>query len=76
MKGLKLAFVASTPLVTFVTNVILVFEPDMSSISKLLQAGPSRRIAFDHTEDQTWFTDDRLAQYDAVLFLSNTGEGE
>ena len=46
-----------------------------TAVDALLQAGPSRRIAFDHTEDQTWFTDDRLAQYDAVLFLSNTGEG-
>ncbi|KAI0723533.1 class I glutamine amidotransferase-like protein [Earliella scabrosa] len=45
-----------------------------TAVDALLQAGPSRRIAFDHTEDQTWFTDDRLAQYDAVLFLSNTGE--
>lgn len=46
-----------------------------TAVNALLGAGPSKRIAFDHTEDQTSFTDDKLAQYDAVLFLSNTGEG-
>ncbi|KAI0751227.1 class I glutamine amidotransferase-like protein [Daedaleopsis nitida] len=45
-----------------------------TAVDALVKAGPSASIAFDHTEDQTWFTDDRLAQYDAVLFLSNTGE--
>ncbi len=46
-----------------------------TAVDALVQRGPSYQVAFDHTEDQTWFTDDRLAQYDAVLFLSNTGEG-
>ncbi|RPD75088.1 class I glutamine amidotransferase-like protein [Lentinus tigrinus ALCF2SS1-7] len=45
-----------------------------TAVDALVQGGPSHQIAFDHTEDQTWFTDERLAQYDAVLFLSNTGE--
>ncbi|RDX43802.1 class I glutamine amidotransferase-like protein [Lentinus brumalis] len=45
-----------------------------TAVDALVQRGPSYQVAFDHTEDQTWFTDERLAQYDAVLFLSNTGE--
>lgn len=46
-----------------------------TAVDALVQLGPSAGIAFDHTEDQTWFIDETLAQYDAVLFLSNTGEG-
>ena len=46
-----------------------------TAVDALVQGGPAHQIAFDHTEDQTWFTDERLGQYDAVLFLSNTGEG-
>ncbi|KAI0770501.1 class I glutamine amidotransferase-like protein [Fomes fomentarius] len=34
----------------------------------------TRRITFEHTDDQTWFTDERLAGYDAVLFLNSMGE--
>lgn len=37
---------------------------------------PSYNVQFDQTEDMTWFTDDRLAQYDAIVFLDNTGEGQ
>lgn len=47
-----------------------------TAVDALVQLGPHSNIAFDHTEDKTWFTDDTLAQYDALLFLSNTGEGE
>lgn len=39
-------------------------------------ATTTRRIAFEHTDDQTWFVDERLAGYDAVLFLNSMGEGE
>ena len=46
-----------------------------TAVDALVQLGPHSNIAFDHTEDKT-FTDDTLAQYDALLFLSNTGEGE
>ncbi|KAI1797425.1 class I glutamine amidotransferase-like protein [Ganoderma leucocontextum] len=45
-----------------------------TAVDSLVQLGPHSNIAFDHTEDKTWFTDDTLAQYDALLFLSNTGE--
>nr|VWO99763.1 Epl1 protein (Extracellular small protein 1) [Ganoderma boninense] len=45
-----------------------------TAVDALVQLGPDSNIAFDRTEDKTWFTDDTLAQYDALLFLSNTGE--
>ncbi|KAI0350012.1 class I glutamine amidotransferase-like protein [Trametes cingulata] len=45
-----------------------------TAVDALVAQGPAANITFDHTEDQTWFTDDRLQQYDALLFLSNTGE--
>ncbi|KAI0329294.1 class I glutamine amidotransferase-like protein [Cubamyces sp. BRFM 1775] len=45
-----------------------------TAVDALVSHGPAASISFDHTEDQTWFTDDRLQQYDALLFLSNTGE--
>lgn len=32
-------------------------------------------VIFDQTEDQMQFTDENLQQYDALLFLSTTGEG-
>ena len=38
--------------------------------------GPTINVQFDPTEDQTKFTDDNLANYDAVMFVSTTGEGE
>lgn len=47
-----------------------------TAIDALVAQGQSAGITFDHTEDQTWFTDEKLQLYDAVLFLSNTGEGE
>ena len=47
-----------------------------TAVNALVQHGPAANISFDHTEDKTWFVDDTLAQYDAVLFLMNTGEGE
>ncbi|KAI0648914.1 trehalose utilization-domain-containing protein [Trametes meyenii] len=45
-----------------------------TAVDALVAQGPAANISFDHTEDQGWFTDDRLQQYDALLFLSNTGE--
>ncbi|PIL29844.1 hypothetical protein GSI_08051 [Ganoderma sinense ZZ0214-1] len=45
-----------------------------TAVDALMKLGPHSNIAFDHTEDKTWFNDDTLAQYDALLFLSNTGE--
>ncbi|KAH9846220.1 class I glutamine amidotransferase-like protein [Lenzites betulinus] len=45
-----------------------------TAVDALVAHGPAANITFDHTEDETWFTDDTLQQYDALLFLSNTGE--
>lgn len=47
-----------------------------TAIESLKAQGPSYNVRFDQTEDRSWFTDERLAQYDAVVFLSNTGQGE
>ncbi|GBE88536.1 ThuA-like domain-containing protein [Sparassis latifolia] len=44
------------------------------SIEILNVKGPSINVQFDATEDETWFTDDRLKEYDALLFLNNSGE--
>ena len=46
-----------------------------TAIEALKDQGPNYNVTFDSTEDKTWFTDDRLAQYDALVFLMNTGEG-
>ncbi|KIJ52530.1 hypothetical protein M422DRAFT_26111 [Sphaerobolus stellatus SS14] len=45
-----------------------------TAITALKQQGSSHNIEFDNTEDQTLFTDTNLSQYDAIIFLSNTGE--
>ncbi|OSC99916.1 class I glutamine amidotransferase-like protein [Trametes coccinea BRFM310] len=45
-----------------------------TAVDALVAHGPTANITFDHTEDETWFTDDRLQQYDGIVFLSNTGE--
>ena len=37
--------------------------------------GGAFNVSFDPTEDRTKFSDDNLANYDAVMFVSNTGEG-
>lgn len=47
-----------------------------TAVQSLKTQGPSYNVSFDQTEDMTWFTDDRLAQYDALVFLDNTGEGQ
>ncbi|KZT42149.1 class I glutamine amidotransferase-like protein [Sistotremastrum suecicum HHB10207 ss-3] len=47
-----------------------------TAINALKQKGPSNSppIIFDNTEDQNFFTTANLSQYDAILFLSTTGE--
>ncbi|KAF8575170.1 hypothetical protein K439DRAFT_765210 [Ramaria rubella] len=45
-----------------------------TAINALKQQGPSHNIQFDNTEDQTLFTDSNLSQYDAIIFLHNTGQ--
>lgn len=47
-----------------------------TAIEAMKTQGPAYKIQFDNTEDPTWFTDDRLAQYDVLVFLMNTGEGK
>ena len=47
-----------------------------TAIQAMKTQGPNYHVQFDQTEDMTWFTDDILAQYDALVFLDNTGEGE
>jgi hypothetical protein len=46
-----------------------------TAIEALKANQSSINVQFDATEDQSKFSDDNLAQYDALLFLSNTGEG-
>ncbi|TBU55596.1 class I glutamine amidotransferase-like protein [Dichomitus squalens] len=80
----SLIFLAAQPIMAQQTNAARVliysatadFRHDSipTAVDALVQHGPGTDISFDHTEDKTWFTDDTLAQYDAVLFLMNTGE--
>ncbi|QRV74879.1 hypothetical protein RhiJN_02894 [Ceratobasidium sp. AG-Ba] len=46
-----------------------------TAIAALKELGQKNNIYFDATEDQNQFNDDSLATYDALLFLSNSGEG-
>jgi cytochrome c len=43
-------------------------------VAAVCEVAGAEGIAADHTEDSTLFTDDTLAQYDAVVFLSTTGD--
>ncbi|KAL0572322.1 hypothetical protein V5O48_009644 [Marasmius crinis-equi] len=45
-----------------------------TAIEALKARGPSVNIDFDNTEDENQFTDGNLARYDAIVFLSTTGE--
>jgi hypothetical protein len=45
------------------------------AVQALQTAGPDVNLIFENTENQTRFNDDDLSQYDALVFLSNTGEG-
>ncbi|KAJ4480074.1 class I glutamine amidotransferase-like protein [Lentinula aciculospora] len=45
-----------------------------TAVQALQSNGPSFDIQFENTEDKAQFTDQTLAQYDALLFLDNTGE--
>ena len=47
-----------------------------TAIQAMKTQGPKYNIQFDQTEDMTWFVDDRLSQYDCLVFLDNTGQGE
>ncbi|KAF7330314.1 Class I glutamine amidotransferase-like protein [Mycena venus] len=45
-----------------------------TAVEALNQAGPSINVVFDNTEDKTQFNDANLANYDAIMFVSTTGE--
>lgn len=47
-----------------------------TAIEALQNASNAINLRFDSTEDQALFNDPNLARYDAILFLSTTGEGE
>jgi hypothetical protein len=46
-----------------------------SAIAALTARASSIHVQFDATEDKRAFNDGNLSRYDAVLFLSTTGEG-
>ncbi|KAG6862000.1 hypothetical protein C0995_008187 [Termitomyces sp. Mi166 len=45
-----------------------------TAIAALKAKGNAINVEFDSTEDKTRFTVENLSQYDALLFLSTTGE--
>ncbi|KAJ7739300.1 trehalose utilization-domain-containing protein [Mycena olivaceomarginata] len=45
-----------------------------TSLDALHKAGPSINVVFDNTEDPKQFNDQNLANYDALMFVSTTGE--
>ena len=47
-----------------------------TAIEVLGQQGPSYNISFNFTEDRGQFTQDNLANYDGILFVSTSEEGE
>lgn len=47
-----------------------------TAIEVLGQQGPSYNISFDFTEDRSRFTQEDLANYDGILFVSTSEEGE
>ncbi|KAL1687337.1 trehalose utilization-domain-containing protein [Schizophyllum commune] len=70
-----LALAASTPRV-LIYSATEQFRHDSipTAVQALKDAGNSAYITFDATEDKSLFTDDNLKQYDALVFLSNTGQ--
>ena len=46
-----------------------------SLLNQSVSAGGSFDVLFDPTEDRTRFTDEGLEGYDAIMFVSTTGEG-
>ncbi|KAL1737084.1 trehalose utilization-domain-containing protein [Schizophyllum commune] len=71
----ELALAASTPRV-LIYSATEQFRHDSipTAVRALKDAGSSASITFDATEDKSLFTDDNLKQYDALVFLSNTGQ--
>ena len=46
-----------------------------TAIEALKNASSSYDVQFDATEDETLYTDENLALYDAIMWVSTTGEG-
>lgn len=46
-----------------------------TAIEVLGQQGPNYNISFDFTEDRNQFTQQNLANYDGILFVSTSEEG-
>lgn len=47
-----------------------------TAVEALISRSAGHNITFENTEDLTWFGGDRLEKYDAIVFLSTTGDGE
>lgn len=45
-----------------------------AGVEAVERVGRSLGFEVEHTEDDAWFTDERLARYDAVVFLNTTGD--
>ena len=46
-----------------------------TAVEALVSRPAAYNIVFDHSEDPNWFREGTLEYYDAVIFLSTTGEG-
>lgn len=75
--SLKILSTNASPARILVFSRTVAFRHDSipTAIEALTSHSSIVNAVFDHTEDQTQFTDDNLQRYDAILFLSNTGEG-
>lgn len=47
-----------------------------TAIESLQNGASSHNVLFDATEERSVFTEENLSRYDAVMFVSTTGEGE
>ncbi|CAL1716023.1 unnamed protein product [Somion occarium] len=74
--GLVTAQQASSPARILIFSATLEFRHDSipTAIQAMKDQGSRYNIQFDNTEDKTWFSDGRINQYDALVFLDNTGE--
>lgn len=78
-----LLFVWTVPINAAVTARLLIYSATQrfrhdsipTAIDVLKKKGPSIDAVFDATEDASMFEDANLAKYDALVFLSTTGEG-
>lgn len=59
-----------------ITDITYQHDSIPTAVNALKNLGPNVNVQFNATEDETVFQDAKLAGYDAIVFLSNTGEGE